>query len=116
MCRSPPHTARRTLVNAHAHQVRHDVGEAVVVIAFHPHDFDIALGIRQLADVAEKLPVVFGQAGEVKIGENVAQQNQPLKRFSFSTRVASRAWLVSAPRCRSERISVLYTGRSTFQL
>jgi hypothetical protein len=26
--------------------------------------------------------------------------------------VASRAWLISAPRCRSERISVLYTGRS----
>ena len=33
-----------------AHQVRHDVGEAVVVIAFDPHDFDFALRIRQLAD------------------------------------------------------------------
>jgi hypothetical protein len=33
------------LIDADAHQVRHDVGEPVIVIAFHPHDFDIALGI-----------------------------------------------------------------------
>ena len=35
-----------TLVNAHAHKMRHDVGKAVIVIAFHPHNFNIALGIR----------------------------------------------------------------------
>ncbi len=67
------------LVNAHAHQVRHDVGEAVVVIALHPDDFNIAFGIRKLANIAEKLPVIFGEAGEVEVGENVAQQDQPLK-------------------------------------
>jgi hypothetical protein len=33
------------LVDANADQVRHDVGEAVVVIAFHPHHFDISFGI-----------------------------------------------------------------------
>ena len=64
-----------TLVNPNAHQVRHDVGEPVVMIALHPHDFDVALGIRQLADVAEKLPVVFGEAGKIKVGENVTQEN-----------------------------------------
>lgn len=37
---------RIALVHAHAHQVRHDVREPVVVIAFHPHHFDIALRIR----------------------------------------------------------------------
>ena len=67
------------LVNPHAHQVRHDVGEAVIVIAFHPHHFDIALGIRELADVAEKLPVLFGEAGEIKVGENVTEKNQTVE-------------------------------------
>jgi hypothetical protein len=64
------------LVNPHAHQVRHDVGQTVVVIAFHPHNFYFALRIRQLADVAEKLPVLFGEAGEIKVGENVAEKDQ----------------------------------------
>ena len=34
-----------TLVDAHADEVRHDVGEAVVMIAFDPNDFDVALRI-----------------------------------------------------------------------
>ncbi len=67
------------LVDAHTHQVRHDVGESVIVIAFHPHNFDIALGVGELADVAEELPVFFGEAGEVEVGKDVAQQDQPLK-------------------------------------
>jgi hypothetical protein len=67
------------LVDADADQVRHNVGESVVVIAFHPHDFDVALGIGKLANVAEKLPVVFCEAREVEVGKNVAQQDQPLK-------------------------------------
>src|SRR5271170_1672241 len=68
-----------TLINSHAHQMRHDVGEPVVVIAFHPHDLDIALGIRQLADVAEKFPVVLGQAREIEVGKNIAEKDQPVK-------------------------------------
>ena len=67
------------LINADADQVRHDVGESVVVIAFDPHDLDVALGIRKFANVTEKHPVVFGEAGEVEVGKNVAQQDQPLK-------------------------------------
>jgi hypothetical protein len=67
------------LVDADADQVRHDVREAVIVITFHPHDFDIALGVGELANVAEKLPVIFGEAGEVEVSEDVAQQDQPLK-------------------------------------
>src|SRR5258706_15893113 len=50
------------LIDADSDQVRHDVGESVVVIAFDPHDLDVAFGIRELANVAEKLPVVFGEA------------------------------------------------------
>ena len=67
------------LVNANAHQVRHNIRQPVIVIAFHPHDFDIAFGVRKLADVAEKLPVLFGEAGKVEVGKNIAQQDQPLK-------------------------------------
>ncbi len=67
------------LVNPHAHQVRHDVREAVIVIAFHPHHFDFALRVRQLADVAEKLPVLFGEACEIEVGENIAEKNQTVE-------------------------------------
>jgi hypothetical protein len=67
------------LVDADSHQVRHDVGEPVVVIAFDPHDLDIALGIRELANVAEELPVVLGETGEVEVGKDIAQQDQALK-------------------------------------
>jgi hypothetical protein len=42
----------------------------VIVIAFDPYDFDLALGIRKLADVSEKLPVFFFQAAEIEVGEN----------------------------------------------
>src|SRR5258708_3294699 len=51
------------LIDADADQVRHDVGKSVVVIAFDPDNLDVALGIRELANVAEKLPVIFGEAG-----------------------------------------------------
>ena len=67
------------LVDADADQVRHDVGESVVVITFYPHDFDVAFGIGKLANVAEELPVVFGKAGEIEVGKDVAQQDQALK-------------------------------------
>jgi hypothetical protein len=36
---------RVVLVDPDSNQVRHDVGESVVVIAFYPHDFDVALGV-----------------------------------------------------------------------
>jgi hypothetical protein len=80
--RNVPQTAifpRVALVNANPNQVRHDVGQPVIVIAFYPDNLDVALGIRKLANVAKKLPMFFGQAREVEIGKNVAQQNQPPK-------------------------------------
>ena len=40
------------LVHANTDQVRHDFREAVVVIAFHPDYFDVALWIGKFADVA----------------------------------------------------------------
>ena len=67
------------LVNTHADQVRHDVGQAVIMIAFHPDDFDPALGIGQLADIAEEFPVLLGKPGEIQIGKDVAQQDQALE-------------------------------------
>jgi hypothetical protein len=64
------------LEDFHAHQVRHDVGKPLVMVAFDPHHFDFALGIGEFADVTEKLPVFFFEAAEVQIAENVAQQNE----------------------------------------
>jgi hypothetical protein len=47
------------LIDADAHQVRHDVAETLVMVPFDPDHFDTALGIRQLADGSEKLPMFF---------------------------------------------------------
>lgn len=69
-----PHVA---LVYRDADQVRHQVGEAGVVVAFDPHHFHLALRIGKLADVGEELPVFAGQAAKVEVGKDVAQQNQP---------------------------------------
>jgi hypothetical protein len=94
------------LVHADADQMRHDFGQAVVVIAFDPDDFDVALGIGELANEAEKFPVLFFQASEIEVGKDIAQQNEAAILIFPETRKASRARLMSAPRCRSERISV----------
>ena len=67
------------LVHADADQVGHDGGQAVVVIAFDPDHFDVALGIGELTDVAEKFPVLFFQASEIEVGEDIAQQDEAAK-------------------------------------
>ncbi len=48
------------LIYADSNQMRHHVGEALVVIALDPYDLNVALGIREFADVSEKLPVFLG--------------------------------------------------------
>jgi len=63
------------LVDPNTHQMRHDVGQAEVVVALDPDDFDVAPGIRKFADIAKKLPVFFGEAGKVEIGKDVAQKD-----------------------------------------
>src|SRR5215467_6264426 len=95
------------LIHANADQVRHNVCQPVVVIPFDPHDLNAALGIGQLPDASQKLPVIFREAGKFRSAKMSPSRISRSKRFSFSRLVASRAWLVSAPRCRSERISVL---------
>jgi hypothetical protein len=61
----------------------HDFGEALVMVAFDPDDFHVSLGIRELADVAEKFPVFFGKTAEVEVGKDVAQQDQSPKQVIF---------------------------------
>lgn len=65
------------LVNRNADQVRHDVREATVVIALDPDDLDLSLGVRQLANTGKKLPMVAGQAAEIQVREDIAEQDQP---------------------------------------
>ncbi len=65
------------LVNTDADQVRHDLGKAMIVVAFDPNHFHVALGIGELADGTEKLPVLFLQTSEIQVGKDVAQQDQP---------------------------------------
>jgi len=65
------------LIHGDADQVRHQVGESGVVVAFDPDHFDLALWIGKFADIGKELPMFAGQATKVEIGKNIAQQNQP---------------------------------------
>ena len=89
----------------HTDQVRHDVGQPVVVIPLNPHHFDVSLGIRQLPDVPEKLPMFFGQPGKIEVGKNVAQQDQPLKPvfFKHAGRLARAARLRTQVQVREDQ-------------
>jgi|SRR5271166_602560 len=64
-------------INLDTQQVFHHVGDARVMIALNPHHFDAALRIAELANVADELPVLLGEAGKIEIAEDVAQQYEP---------------------------------------
>src|SRR5579884_4079620 len=71
------------LVNLNADQVRHDVGETLIVVSLDPDNFHVAFGIRQLADVGQKVPVLFLQAPEVEVAEDIAEKNEPAEGDSL---------------------------------
>lgn len=75
-----PHIA---LVNRHADQMRHQLGQAMIVIAFNPDHLHTPAWIGKLADVAEQLPVVAGQAAEIKIRKNITQQHKPAEAVAL---------------------------------
>jgi len=89
----PAVVPRVFLENLHAHQVRHHIGEAEIVIPFHPNHFHTAFRIRKLADIPEKLPVFFLESAEIEVGKDVAEQNQPPEGFTLqhSDRLARMA-------------------------
>lgn len=74
LARELPHIL---LVDANAHQMRHEMRESLVVIAFDPDHLDAAPGIGKLADVGKKAPMVFLEPSEVQVAEDVAEQDQP---------------------------------------
>ena len=81
------------LVDANPDQMRHDLRQAVIVVAFHPNHFNAALGIGELADKAQKFPVVFGKPAEVQIGKHVTEKDEPtedrrLQKFQGIRRAA----------------------------
>jgi hypothetical protein len=65
------------------------------MVAFHPDDFNFMPGIGELADIAEKFPVLFGQAAEVQVGKDIAQQDKPLEteRLQKRQRVGCPAYI-----------------------
>ena len=67
------------LIYGNTYQMRHDFRQPVVVIAFYPNHFYAMLGVGELADIAQKLPVLLGQTAEVEVGEDIAQEDQPLE-------------------------------------
>jgi hypothetical protein len=79
----PGETPLIFLVHPHAYQVRHDFRQPVVVIPFNPDHLDPVLWVGKLADEPEKSPMLFGQAAEIQVGEDIAQQDQPAKACAF---------------------------------
>ena len=80
-------------IHRDTNQVRQQIREPMIVIALNPHHFNVALGIRKLADAGEKLPMFFLKATKIQIAEDVAQQDQPaevarLEQFESTLRTA----------------------------
>ena len=71
------------LIDINADQMGHHVGKTMIVIPLNPDHRDPAFRIRQLANATEKLPVFFLKAAEIQIAENIAQQDQAVKRNRF---------------------------------
>ena len=67
------------VVHADPDQMGHNFGQAVVVIAFDPDDFDVALGIGELANEAEEFPMLFFEASEIEVGKDIAQEDEAAK-------------------------------------
>src|SRR5258708_37517254 len=60
------------LVDRYAQQVRHYFREPVIVVAFHPHHFNLMPWVGELPDVSQKLPMLFSEPAEVQVTEDVA--------------------------------------------
>jgi hypothetical protein len=64
------------LIYADAHQMRHNVGKAAIMISFDPYHFDVAFGIGEFSNVAEEFPVLFFETPEIEVGKNISEQNE----------------------------------------
>lgn len=103
------------LIDPYADQVRHDRAQAAVVIALDPNHLDIAFRVGELADEAEKFPMVFGKTREIEVGKNIAQQNQAAEGMlrEHGPRIVSAAELRSQMKIgKDERV----VGDRTHQL
>jgi hypothetical protein len=72
-----PETPFIFLVDLHPHQVRHDLRQSLIMVALDPDHLHPPFGIGKPADIRKKLPVLFLQAAEVQITEDVAQKDEP---------------------------------------
>jgi len=59
--------------------VRHNFGQAMIVVPLHPHDFNPVAWVGELSDVPQEFPMFFGKAAKIQVSKNVAQQDKPLK-------------------------------------
>jgi len=70
-------------VSWNSYQMRHDVDEPAVMVAFDPHYFDAAFRIRKLADTAQEFPVIFVQTAKIQVGKDVAKKDETLEGEIF---------------------------------
>src|SRR5215831_2400705 len=100
------------LVHGYANQVRHYVRQAMIMVALHPHHFHLVLGVGELADIAQKLPMLLGEAAEVEVGKDVAQQNQApeLDRMQKIQRVRSPADIGAQVQIRNNYRVVVFSA------
>jgi len=71
------------LVDLDAQQVLHDIGDPCIMVAFDPHDFNVALRVRELADVTDELPVFAREPRKIEVLENVAEENEAFEFGMF---------------------------------
>jgi hypothetical protein len=49
------------------------------MVAFHPNDFSLMARVRELSDIAQEFPMLFGKPAKVQIAENIAQQDEAIE-------------------------------------
>jgi len=95
------------LINLHADQMRHHIGQAEVVVPSTPNHFHAAFGIGKLPNIPEKLPMFFLQPSEIEIGKRYHPTGSAAERLGLPT-CAQPPRMTSPPnpRCTSDRIRV----------
>jgi hypothetical protein len=59
--------------------MRHHLRKAVIVVAFDPDHLSPVARVRKLSNISKEFPVFFGEPPEIKVAEDVAQQNQTIE-------------------------------------
>jgi hypothetical protein len=51
----------------------------VIVVSFHPDNFNPMARVGELSNVPQELPMLFCKTAKIQVGKDIAQQDEPLE-------------------------------------